>query len=205
MRELRRALAEIEAIRGQVARATQFRGYGPVTLAGTGALAAIAAAAQAAWVNDPAHHSAAYLTLWVATAALSLILISVETISRARRAHSMLALPMLRSASEEFLPAIVAGLMLTVVIARDSPQSVWMLPGLWQVIFSLGVFSSCRFLPRPMFAVGLWYLTSGLVLLARGDGESALSPWAMGIPFSIGQVLVAAVLRFGYRETDEVS
>jgi hypothetical protein len=205
MRELRKALAEIEAIREQVARATQFRGYGPVTLAGTGVLAAISAAAQAAWVNDPRHHPAAYLTLWVATAALSLILISVETISRARRAHSALAPTMLRSAGEEFFPAIVAGLMLTVVIARDSPQSVWLLPGLWQVIFSLGVFSSCRFLPRPMFAVGLWYLTCGLILLAHGDGESALSPWAMGIPFGIGQVLVASVLRFGYRETDEVS
>jgi hypothetical protein len=205
MRELRKALAEIEAIREQVARATQFRGYGPVTLAGTGALAVIAAAAQEAWVDDPTHHPAAYLALWVTTAALSLILISVETISRARRAHSTFAPTMLRSAGEEFLPAIVAGLMLTVVIARDSPHAVWMLPGLWQVVFSLGVFSSCRLLPRPMFSVGLWYLTSGLILLARGDGVTALSPWEMGIPFGIGQALVAAVLGFGYRETDEVA
>ncbi len=204
MRELRKALAEIEAIRGQVARATQFRGYGPVTLAGTGVLAAIAAAAQGAWVGDPEHHPGAYLTLWVATAALSLILISVETISRARRAHFTLAPTMLRSAGEEFLPAIVAGLLLTVVVARDSPQNVWMLPGLWQVIFSLGVFSSCRLLPRPMLAVGLWYLTSGLLLLARGDSGSALAPWTMGVPFGIGQLLVAAVLRFGYRETNEL-
>jgi len=29
-----------------------------------------------------------------------------------------------------------------------------MLPGLWQIVFSLGVFSSCRFLPRPMLAAG---------------------------------------------------
>jgi hypothetical protein len=205
VRELHKALAEIEAIREQVARTTQFRGYGPVTLAGTGVLAALAAAAQAAWINDPTHRPAPYLLLWVTTAATSLALISVETFFRARRAHSTLAPTMLRSAGEEFLPAIVAGLMLTVVIARDSPQNAWMLPGLWQVVFSLGVFSSCRFLPRPMFAAGLWYLTSGLILLARGDGASALSPWAMGIPFGVGQVLVAAVLRFGYRETDDVS
>jgi hypothetical protein len=205
MRDLHRALAEIEAIRGQVARATQFRGYGPLTLAGTGVLAVIAAVTQSALVSDPTHHPAAYLKLWVSTAALSLGLIILETVSRAHRAHSTLALPMLRSAGEEFLPAIVAGLLLTVVIARDSPQNVWMLPGLWQVIFSLGVFASCRLLPRPMFAVGLWYLTSGLILLARGNGDQALSPWAMGVPFGIGQILVAVVLRFGYRETNEVS
>lgn len=205
MRDLHRALAEIELIRDQVARGTQFRGYGPATLAGTGVLAIMAAVTQAALVNDPSRHPAAYLKLWVATAALSLALISVEAISRARRAHPMLALPMLRSAGEEFLPAIVAGLLLTVVIARDSAQNVWMLPGLWQVLFSLGVFSSCRLLPRPMFAVGLWYLTCGLVLLARGAGDQALSPWAMGIPFGVGQILVAAVLRFGYREANEDS
>lgn len=205
MRDLRQALAEIELIRGQVARATQFRGYGPATLAGTGVLAIMAAAVQAALVSDPSRHADAYLTLWVATAALSLALISAEAIARARRAHSALALPMLRSAGEEFLPAIVAGLLLTVVIARDSPQSVWMLPGLWQVIFSLGVFSSCRFLPRPMFVVGLWYLTCGLILLARGGGDRALSPWAMGVPFGIGQMSVAAVLRFGYRDVNEYS
>jgi hypothetical protein len=201
--EVRRALAEIEAIRGQVARATQFRGYGPATLAATGVLAGIAAAAQATLINDPRHQSSAYLGLWVGTAALSLVLISLETIFRVRRVHTALSLPLLRTAGEEFLPAIVAGLLVTVVIARDSANNLWMLPGLWQVIFSLGVFSSCRCLPRPMFVVGLWYLTSGLILLARGDGASAFAPWTMGVPFGIGQILVALVLRFGDREMNE--
>ena len=200
MSELQRALAEIAAIRGHVARATQFRGYGPLTLAATGLLAAIAAAAQAALLGDPARQPGAYLEIWVGTASLSLTLIGVEAVLRARRAHSTFALPMLRSAGGEFLPAIVAGLLLTVVIGRDAPRSIWMLPGLWQVVFSLGVFSSCRLLPRPMFAVGLWYLMTGLLVLADGNGGNALSPWAMGVPFGVGQLLVAAVLRFGYRE-----
>ena len=205
MSDLRRALAEIEAIRDQVARATEFRGYDPVTLAGTGALAAIAAALQGALINSPVRHPGTYVKLWVGTAALSLALISIETVSRVRRSHSTLALPMLRSAGGEFLPSIVAGLLLTVVIARDSAAEIWMLPGLWQVIFSLGVFSSCRLLPRPMFVVGLWYLSTGLILLACGKGACALSPWAMGIPFGIGQILVAAVLRFGHWEANEIS
>jgi hypothetical protein len=205
MTELQKALAEIAAIRGQVARATQFRGYGPLTLAATGLLAAAAAAVQAALVRDPARRPAAYLLIWVATAALSLTLIGAEAISRARRAHSTLALPMLRSAGAEFLPAIAAGLLLTAVVYRDAPEGVWMLPGLWQVVFSLGIFSSCRLLPRPMFAVGLWYLMTGLIVLAEGARGNALSPWAMGAPFGVGQILVAAVLRFGYRERHEIT
>jgi hypothetical protein len=92
-------------------------------------------------------------------------------------------------------------LLLTVVLVRYAPQSLWMLPGLWQVIFSLGVFSSCQFLPRPMFAVGVWYLAAGLICLALGGADWAFSPWTMGVPFGVGQLLVAAFLRYG--ETDD--
>jgi hypothetical protein len=68
-----------------------------------------------------------------------------------------------------------------------------MLPGLWQVIFSLGVFSSCRFLPRQMAAAGAWYLLSGLACIMLADSR-ALSPWAVGIPFGAGQLLMAGIL-----------
>ena len=109
---------------------------------------------------------------------------------------------MIHSAAEQFLPAIVAGLLLTGVLLRSAPQSLWMLPGLWQVVYCLGVFSSCKFLPRPMVAVGMWYLATGLMYLATGGGEWAFSPWAMGVPFGVGQALVAAVLQCHYQETD---
>ena len=102
---------------------------------------------------------------------------------------------------EQFLPPIVAGLLVTVVL-RYAPQGRWMLAGLWQMLFSMGVFASCRFLQRQMFAVGVWYIVAGLTCLALG-GERSFSPWAMGIPFGIGQLLVAAVLQFGYRQANE--
>ncbi len=40
-------------------------------------------------------------------------------------------------------------MLITIVLVRYVPAALWMIPGIWQVIFSLGVFSSCRFLPRP--------------------------------------------------------
>jgi hypothetical protein len=203
MQDLRKALAEIDAIRGQVARVTLFRGYGPATVAATGLLAVLAAVAQAEYIAEPGRALASYLRLWVGTAALSLALIGLEAILRARRDQSTRSLPMLRSAVEGFLPAIAAGALLTLVLARGRAEDFWLLPGLWQVIFSLGVFSSCRLLPRPMLAVGLWYLVCGLLLVARGNGGHALSPWAMGVPFGVGQLMVAAVLRLGYREGHE--
>jgi hypothetical protein len=110
---------------------------------------------------------------------------------------------MIHAALEQFLPAIVAGLLLTVVLFQFTRDSLWMLPGLWQLIFSMGVFASCRFLPRQLFAVGVWYLATGLACLAFGSGERSFSPWLMGIPFGIGQLLVALVLQFGYAHPDE--
>src|SRR5665213_3022572 len=173
MTDLHKALSEINAIRGQIALGAQFRGYGPATLSATGILALLAAVAQAHWLKDPGHNVAAYLAIWIATAVLSLSIISVETITRARHVYSGLAKQMIHCAVEQFLPAIVAGLLLTVVLWRCAPQSLWMLPGLWQMIFSLGVFASCRFLPRPMFAVGVWYLAAGLLCLAAAGAAHA--------------------------------
>jgi len=200
--DLYRALAEIDAIRGQVARGTEFRGYGPMTLTATGILALLAAALQAHELKHPLRDIGGYLTIWILTAVLAVAIISIETSMRSRRMHSGLAREMVFSAGEHFLPCILAGFLLTVVMVRSAPHSLWMLPGLWQIIYSLGVFASCKFLPRPMFAVGVWYLAAGLICLAVGEGEWSLSPWTMGIPFGVGQMLVAAVLQFGYQEAD---
>ena len=44
MKELQRALSEIQCIRSQVARGTEFRGYGPASIALSGVLALLGAA-----------------------------------------------------------------------------------------------------------------------------------------------------------------
>jgi hypothetical protein len=193
MNNLNKAIGDISSIRMQVARSTEFRGYGPATLAATGFFAVAAGAVQALWLPDPAGHVLAYLAIWISTAIVSAALIGTQMRARTHRVHSGLANEMILMAVEQFLPSVAAGALLTFVLARYVPVAVWMLPGLWQLIFSLGVFSSCRFLPRPMLAAGAWYLVTGLVCIALA-GNRALSPWAMAIPYGAGQVLVAAIL-----------
>ncbi len=73
------------------------------------------------------------------------------------------------------------------VIVRRASESAWMLPGLWAILFSLGIFASCRLLPRTVLIVGIWYLAAGVVALEFGQGNAALSPWLMGITFGIGR------------------
>lgn len=204
MPDVREALSEIRSIRGHMARYTEFRGYGPLTLAGTGLLAIAIAALQRRWAIDLGPQPARFLAMWIGAAAVALTSISIETFARARRIHSSLAMQMLHAALEQFLPAIVAGILLTAVLVRAAPQSQWMLPGLWQLLFSLGVFASCRFLPRATFWVGVWYLGTAMACLAIGP-DAAASPWEMGIPFGVGHLMVAGVLQFGYRRNNEES
>jgi hypothetical protein len=202
--ELNRALGDISSIRRQMARSTEFRGYGPATLAATGLIAFLAAVIQSLFVTDPVNHISTYLSVWIWTAVLSAALTGVQMYTRTRRMHSGMSQEMMHMAVEQFLPSAGAGLLMTIVLVRYVPAALWMLPGIWQVIFSLGVFSSCRFLPRPMLAAGAWYLITGLVCISLG-GSRALSPWAMGIPYGAGQLLVAGVLLFSTHEGGDES
>jgi hypothetical protein len=196
MRDLDRALTDISVIREQLAQSTEFQGYAPLTLAGTGVFALLVAAAQGIWLPEAATNMRLFISLWVGTAVLCVTVIAIETIRRSRLAHGGFATAMLQSALEQFLPAIIAGGLLTVALLEVTPQNLWMIPGLWHIVFSLGVFASRRFLPRPIFWVGVWYLACGLVCLALAAPAHSVSPWAMGIPYGIGQLLVAGILQY---------
>jgi hypothetical protein len=71
------------------------------------------------------------------------------------------------------------------------------------MFFSLGIFASSRFLPPAILWIGVFYLAAGLVCLAVSQGEAALSPWTMGLPFGTGQLLTAGVLYWNLERTDE--
>jgi hypothetical protein len=199
MDDLRKALGDISSMRRQMARSTEFRGYGPATLAGTAGFALLAALIQTRLAPDPTNQLGRYLSIWIWTALASASLIGVQMHTRTRRIHSGMADEMIRMAVEQFLPSALAGALVTLVLVRYVASASWMLPGLLQIIFSLGVFSSCRFLPRAMVAAGAWYLATGLVCLALADAR-ALSPWAMAIPYAAGQLLVAGILYFSSHE-----
>lgn len=181
-------------MRSHLARSSEFRFYGPAAIGCTALLAAAAAYLQSTFVPVPAEHLLSYLALWTITALLACTIIAADVVLRARRAHSGLADDMVREAAGQLLPAGAVGVLLTAVVARYAPQCAWMLPGLWQIILALGVFSACRTLPAPMRLAGFWYAATGLACLAIAQGPYAFSPWAMALPFGIGEALAAIIL-----------
>jgi hypothetical protein len=194
MIDLDRALNDIRTMRSQLARGAAFRGYGPATMALTGFLALAVAYVQAQLLPSVAGHVAAWVGLWVATAVVSVGLIGFEMVRRARVVHGGLADEMIQAAALQLLPAAAAGGLLTLVLWQAAPTNLWMLPGLWQIVLSLGVFAACSTLPASMQLVAFWYLGSGLACLAFGSGVRAFSPWQMGAPFGVGDVLAAFLI-----------
>lgn len=192
--ELRDALVQISEIREQMARAQVFRGYRSVITAISGGVALVAAALQPWLVPDPAHNVQRYVCHWAVAAGVSLTVVAVEMIVRARRSQGRLQPQLTLLAVEQFMPSIVAGALLTYVIVAHCAQVAWMLPGLWLVLFSLGIFASCRLLPRATFYSAGFYLLAGLVVLAVSSGGWAFSPWLMGGPFVVGQAFTAGIL-----------
>ncbi len=200
---LERALADLGEIGAQLAATTLFRGYRAWTVGVTGAIAIVAAAVQAAIVPWPAADRTGYLAVWLTAAALSLAVVAGELMVRYRASNSVLLRQSILQAVELFLPCIVAGGGLTLAILRFLPASAALLPGLWATLFSLGVFSSCRRLPRACWLVGAHYLVAGMVLLASAPSGAAFSPWGMGITFGAGQTATAVVLYYALERSHD--
>jgi hypothetical protein len=202
VRDLDKALADIIAIRSQIAAGTAFRGYGPAAVAATGGVALATAILQFLLLDNPTGNPLPFFMGWAVAAGLSGAMILIEMRARSRRHHSGLADAMIHQAIEQFLPAAMAGVLLAALLWKFAPETLWMLPGLWQLLVSLGVFASIRSLPRSVALAGAWYFVAGFAVLLLASRSHTLSPWTMGLPFAIGQSLMATILYFASGESD---
>ncbi len=189
--ELNDALSQISEIRRHLARSEVFRGYRSATTGFSAIVALAACAIHKLWLADGID---AFLWLWLCAAALSLIVVGTEMFIRCQRSQSALQREMTMIAVEQFVPCMVAGGLLTYVMLHVAYHSLWMMPGLWAILFALGVFSSRRVLPRGTFVVGGWYLLCGLICLVISPQQSVPSPWEMALCFGVGQLLAAFIL-----------
>ena len=200
--DLREALDSIAVIRRRMAESEVFRGYRALPVALSAIFALLAGFVQPTILPRPEQRVAGYVALWSVVAMLSIGAAGLAMYIRDQMVGASVTRPVTWLAVGQFVPCLVAAAAVTVAVVRVAPESAWLLPGLWQVFFSQGVFASCRLLPRPAFAVGVFYLAAGIATLLLARGSFALSPWAMALPFGVGQLLAAAVLYWTLERTD---
>jgi hypothetical protein len=199
---LRQALVDIAEIRSQIARTEQCRALRSASVGFSGVLALIAAAVQRVWIADPQQQIERYLGLWTFTAVLGFAVPASRLVLRYYRSESALVRRVTLLAFEQIAPPLVAGGLLTYTLYRTAPESIWLLPGLWSILFSLCVFASHRLFPRATVLVGLYYLAAGFLCLLFARDNSALSAWAMVGTFGVGQLFAAAVLYVEWERHD---
>ena len=194
MSDVENALSHIAEIRGQLAASIKFRGFAPQAVAVTAMLAFGTAGAQALAPDEFANTPEAMLGLWVMLAPVCVLIIATEALARARTFHGGMAQAMIDSTLRQFLPPCAAGAVITLILFRLPLAPLWILPGLWQILLALGIFASAASLPKAMWLAAAWYFICGVVAMAMLSKGAEFSPWSMGLPFGLGQALVAAIL-----------
>lgn len=197
--ELDEALERIAVIHRHIVRGQLFRGYRAVPTFFSGLLAFVACAVQGIWLDDDVK---ACVILWSSTAAASVAIVAVEMVLRIRRSGSTLERDMTIGAAEQFIPTIAAGALLTFVLSEFASEQLWLLPGLWAIMFSLGVFASRRMLPRAIMLVAAHYLITGLLCIALGHDGPFFPAWTMALTFGTGQFMTAGILYWSLERKD---
>ncbi len=190
--ELEKAQEHLAEIHRHLARTEIYRGYRAPFVAASGGVAFMGA-----WLQPPAPADGPFRTFvlyWSALAAVNVALVTVSLTLDLLRSSS-LDRRKTWSAIGQLLPCLGAGFLLTWTVYFRSPELIPYLPGLWSIIFCLGIFASTPYLPSWIPLVASFYLAAGVVLLGMASKGWSLNPWCMGLTFGIGQSLGALVLR----------
>src|SRR5262249_20955324 len=168
MTDIDKALSDIVEIRSRIAAGTSFRGYGPLAIAVTGIIGLLTAIGQSLFL--PAITNSQFVWSWIGAGILSAAVVRVEMQDRARRHPSRLADALVYPAIAQFVPAAAAALFLPIFLLRYMPQALWLMPGLWQIFVSLGIFASLRSLPATVNWGAFFYFLSGAATLFLANG-----------------------------------
>lgn len=193
MHDIDSTLDDIFRLREQLAASSRFQGFAPGIVALTGAFAL----ALGGWQIKTGENG---LIAWIWLAAVCAMLIGTEAIIRARTLHRSMADRMLNTTLNRFMPVAMAGAIIGISVIFRAPEHARLLPGVWQVLMGVGIFAVLSGLPRQMvWAAGFYFIAGAVSLDLCGDNGPATA-WLMGLPFGIGQLLVAAILHFTARE-----
>lgn len=194
--ELFEALGRISEIRARMDETETFRGFRSLTVGFSGLLGIAAVILQREAFGRGAFGNRDFIALWVVIALASLVVVGCELAYRYCVESSPLRRRLTVLTLQQFSPCLVAGAAVTAVFAGGAAENVRLLPGLWAILYSLGVFACVRLLPRATLWVGVHYLATGLVCLMLALAGQAETYWMMLGTFGVGQLLAAGILYF---------
>lgn len=164
-----RALDDLRFIRETMERSSSF-----TAVPGWGMVAMGMSALFAAWLTSAAHHLSRrnWLAVWLAEAALAMSLGLIATWKKAHRAGIPLTSGPARKFLYSFLPAAVAGGVLTTVLFRMDLEGL--LPGAWLLLYGAAVTSSGSFSVGVLPLMGASFMLAGIIAFSSPPGFQPL-------------------------------
>ena len=199
--EYSEALSRITEIHEHLAKGEVYRGFRsmPVALSGACGLAAAAVQERVVAADDPL----GAVVFWLVVAAVGGVIGVSETAYNYLFRDDPFSRRRTRKVVGQFGPCLVAGAAVTAGLFHAGEGAVIsLLPGLWAILFGLGIFSARPYLPRAIGWVGLYYLAAGFRLLMLAREVEGLSGWAVGGTFAAGQLASALVLYWNLERKD---
>lgn len=203
--QLRQALSDIAEIRQRMDQAENYRGFRSVAIGISGVFVLVGAIAQvqvknAGWVQSTFGSKDGYLRIWLFVALASLVVTAAEMLLRGFISPRAGVWRMHRRLVFLLSPSLIVGAVLTAVICinRDvndvATNQYWILPGMWAVVYGLGLVSCCLHLHRSTFWAATYYLMAGGVYFYLNWATRELAAWHMVAIFGFGQLLLGGLL-----------
>lgn len=196
---IHQALADVRQIQAVLAKTERFRLLRATTVAATACLAIAGASLQHWFVGNASEAPLAYAIYWSAIAGAGAGCAVLATAWRYWGRPTSWDRGLWFEASRSFVPSLVVGGLLTAVIATRYTEAAAALPGIWGLLFGLGVWSAARLFPRAMAGVAAYYFLIGTVALIMAEKWS-FSPLWMAAAFGVGQAVMCGVLAYDERQ-----
>lgn len=183
-----RAMDNLKYIRETMERATAFTGvsgWGQVAI-GITALAVAAFAAQQRSFRS-------WLAVWIAEAAIALLIAGWSMDRKARAAKMPLLSGPGRKVAFSLSPPLFAGLIVTVVLYRAGLTDA--IPGLWLLLYGTGVVTGGMFSVSVVPIMGLCFMALGAIALLMPNG---FANWFMAAGFGGLHIIFGVIIARRY-------
>jgi hypothetical protein len=179
-----RAMDNLRYIRETMERATPFTGisgWGEIAIGITAFIACYIAAQQSSFKT--------WFAVWVADGLISVLIAGWSMDRKARAVQIPLVSGPGRKVVFSLAPPLIAGALLTLVLARAGAASA--IPGTWLLLYGTGVITGGMFSVRAVPAMGLCFMLLGAVALFT---PAIYANWFMAAGFGGLHVLFGAII-----------
>lgn len=200
---LHRALSDIAEIRAQLDRTETYKGFRSTAVGVSVLILLVGFWLQSKWVVNLNQQVDSYLWIWLGVAVASASIASVEMLIRSRVSGNPVVGKMHWALASQIAPSFLVGFVLTVLVgahayeqaAKSSADGmIWALPGIWAMLYSLGLFNCRRHLPDQATGVAIYLLFAGVMLLGFNWMTREAAGWQMLVTFGVAQTYLGIVL-----------